>query len=354
MTDEKTAVASMEKSRIEVMECEAEIKSIKDALKSLAMGGAGSSSLNHLEVSVHKVKAAMDGIDGDDDALPTTFKVHLSSPIEERTITKLYDPLDSTAEGSAAKFESIETSNALLTVEAYANEDGSGKLGVSAPHDLLPLCKGGEKRISTLEMAIVSENGKADADEFKDAAETTSEADLKKSESESFEDAVDEAKESPAKDELAQDTSKTAQLQVPLYTLTVQLIYTPSPDDKRDALYDKLNEVSKRKAAAIESLRKNAGVVNRAKAAEASGSPSKGNGIVSKSGPAVKSGFLNKSKVGGEEKPPPFWKRWYEKTIGPRSMLWVVGPIAKNYVIFIGLSLFIHYKGDLLALPPPV
>ena len=35
-------------------------------------------------------------------------------------------------------------------------------------------------------------------------------------------------------------------------------------------------------------------------------------------------------------------------------MLWVVGPVAKNYVIFLGVGLFIHWKGDLLALPPPV
>ena len=100
--------------------------------------------------------------------------------------------------------------------------------------------------------------------------------------------------------------------------------------------------------AAIESLRKNAGLVNRAKASEAD---SIKGGELTKSNPAVKSGFLNKSKT---EKTTPFYKRWYDKTIGPKSMLWVVGPIAKNYIIFVGISLFIHYKGDLLALPPPV
>merc|ERR1719203_1467028 len=58
--------------------------------------------MNRLEVTVHKIKAA--GADAGDDAAddnttsPTTFKVHLSSPIEERTITQLYDPLNSTAE----------------------------------------------------------------------------------------------------------------------------------------------------------------------------------------------------------------------------------------------------------------
>jgi hypothetical protein len=35
-------------------------------------------------------------------------------------------------------------------------------------------------------------------------------------------------------------------------------------------------------------------------------------------------------------------------------MLWVAGPIAFNYVLFGAASLFLHFKGDLLALPPPV
>lgn len=165
----------------------------------------------------------------------------------------------------------------------------------------------------------------------------------------------DKTEKSAAKDDTeetnppaAQDESKTTELQLPIYILTIQLEYTPSPDDKRDALYDKLNEVSKRKVAAIESLRKTAGFVSRAKAAEAPSNSSGGD-----KRPAIKSGFLNKSKA-SEEKPPPFWKRWYGKTIGVNSMLWVVGPVAKNYILFVGVSLFIHYKGDLLALPPPV
>ena len=369
----------MEKSRLEVMECEEEIKVIKNSLKSLTGGAVGSadSSKNRLDVSVHKVKnAATEGGDGDntdvDTALPTTFKVHLSSPIEERTISQLFDPLNPTAEESIAKFESVETSNALLTVEAYSKDDLC-KLGVSAAHDLMPLCqdmdlwmKGGDKKVSTLEVAIVAEKGIDDVDE-----KQTEEGDeVKEAESESWEDAVEEIEkdeggetetpkeegasdDTPASDKAEsppQDESKTtsAALQLPLYTLTVQLEYTPSSDDKRDALYQALNEVSKRKVAAIESLRKNAGLVNRAKASEAD---SIKGGELTKSNPAVKSGFLNKSKT---EKTTPFYKRWYDKTIGPKSMLWVVGPIAKNYIIFVGISLFIHYKGDLLALPPPV
>lgn len=431
-SEAKWARETMEKSRIEVMECEEEIKSIKNAIKSLTMGVTAGD--NRLEVSVHKVKkAASEGGDDDggdattDDNQPTTFKVHLSSPIEDRTITQLYDPLNPTAEEGLAKFECVETANALLTVEAY---DSSKILGVSAPHDLLPLCqdmelwrKGGAKKTSTLDIAIVAETGiddvevvdnvkpadasvdaadgddveaKKDAEDVEAKKEVVDEAE----ESESWEDAVAEEeekeegaedkeatkdeeeeateieaeaspedtveKEEEATDESAtkdesedeskptaqEDESKTLELQLPIYTLTIQLEYTPSPDDKRDALYDKLNEVSKRKVAAIDSLRKCAGIISRAaKASEAAG----GGEMTTSPGksPAVKSGFLN-NKPKASEKGPPIWKKWYEKTIGPQSMLWVVGPIAKNYVLFVGVSLFIHFKGDLLALPPPV
>lgn len=356
---ESSAREAMEKSRLAVSECEEEIKSIKNALKSLTMGTTSAdSTANSLEVSVHKVKVV------DNHEAPTTFKIHLSSPIEVRTITQLFDPLNPTAEESLAKFESVEISNALLTVETYS-DDGVRKLGVSATHDLLPLCqdmelwkKGGEKKSSSLEMAIVAEVGIDDVDDVVIATD--------KNESESWEDAVTELAEgeieegstyigeveekgSETLEKNAEESPKT-NVQVPLYTIVIQLEYRPSPEDRRDALYEKLNEVSKRKVAAIESLRKSAVIANRARAAE--GDSTTG-GESDRGGPAVKSGFLNKVKV-QEEKSIPFWKRWYENTIGPQSMLWVLGPAAKNYIIFVGVSLFIHYKGDLLALPPPV
>eukprot|EP00573_Skeletonema_grethae_P010584 CAMPEP_0201705138 /NCGR_PEP_ID=MMETSP0578-20130828/44941_1 /ASSEMBLY_ACC=CAM_ASM_000663 /TAXON_ID=267565 /ORGANISM="Skeletonema grethea, Strain CCMP 1804" /LENGTH=319 /DNA_ID=CAMNT_0048193313 /DNA_START=80 /DNA_END=1039 /DNA_ORIENTATION=- len=319
----------MEASRLEVMECEKEIQSIKSSLKSITSSGN-----NSLQVSVHKITAS----GGEDSTAPGTFKILLSSPIEERTITKVFDPLDPTAEGSIVTFEQVETSNALLTVEAFSNngaDDDLVKVGTSATHDLLPLCQDldadGDKISSTVEIAIVSEKSEESSDD-KPA--------LENQESDEWEDAVDEEKD------VDDAAGETKEVQLPLCTLSVQLEYTPSANDKRDSLYEKLNEVSKRKAAAIEKLRQSAAAVNRAKIAES-------DEVKGKGGNVVKAGFLNKSKP-AEAKPVPFWKRWYEKTIGPKSMLWVVGPIAKNYIIFIGCSVFFHYKGDLLALPPPV
>ncbi len=328
-TDDKS---SMEESRLEVMECEKEIQSIKSSLKSITSSGGGSAeSSNSLQVSVHKINAKRE-----DSTAPGTFKIHLSSPIEERTITKMFDPLDPTADGSIVTFEQVETSNALLTIEAFSNngaDDDLVKVGTSAAHDLLPLCQdldvNGDKISSNVEIAIVSES----------CEESSDKPALENQESDEWEDAVDEEKDDDA------EATKETKLLLPLCTLSVQLEYTPSANDKRDSLYEQLNEVSKRKAAAIEKLRQSAAAVNRAKIAES-------DDVKGKGGNVVKAGFLNKSKP--EAKAAPFWKRWYEKTVGPKSMLWVVGPIAKNYIIFIGCSVFFHYKGDLLALPPPV
>eukprot|EP00569_Conticribra_weissflogii_P007489 CAMPEP_0171345150 /NCGR_PEP_ID=MMETSP0878-20121228/20911_1 /TAXON_ID=67004 /ORGANISM="Thalassiosira weissflogii, Strain CCMP1336" /LENGTH=424 /DNA_ID=CAMNT_0011848495 /DNA_START=111 /DNA_END=1385 /DNA_ORIENTATION=+ len=424
MSEEKEARDSMEASRIEVMEAEQEIQSIKNSLKSLAMS-TGGATMNSLRVSVHKVTSSGDS----NEVKPTKFKIHLSSPIEERVITKLYDPLDPTVEGSFAEFSQIEAANALVTVEAFLDADGEGgeeeckKLGASAAHDLLPLCEGGKKNSIMVDFAIVPENegasgqdttsaekeadsgiafaeedGKdgekdatddegplpvkhgvagidkpevpekdmmegnegvdeATADEDKvdevENSEHTDDSDSKAVEATTTE-KVDEAAPSEVEPTESRDAPKS-NLQLPICTLSVQLEFIPSPTDKRDALYDKLNEVSKRKAAAIEKLRQSASAVNRAKAASDSKEGKDGKAEAKKS-QVVKAGFLNKP-LGGEGKSAaqtPFWKKWYEKTIGPSSLLWVLGPVAKNYVVFLGISLFFHYKGDLLALPPPV
>ena len=371
-TSGQSAADTMESSRLEVMECEKEIQSIKNSLKSLNLGAAESGDkLNSLKVSVHKLK-----LRAESEHPSCTFKVHLSSPIEERSIVKMHDPLDPDAEGSFALFESVETSNALLTIEAFSGNEESEKIGVSAAHDLLPLVEdmtivSGDdgKKSLMVDFAIVTDNGneiqvdsknddnlggevekqseqKSEPEAGDELALDNDDAVKAQEENNDIEESGDSTQEG---DGPAQDAKVTKELkvQVPVCTLSVHLEYSPSLNDKRDALYDQLNEVSKRKAAAIELLRKSATAVNRAKMEEASASDEKQNTV-------VKSGFLNKAKAGKTAAPPSFLKRCYDKTIGPKSMLWVVGPIAKNYVIFFAVSAFFHYKGDLLAIPPPV
>ena len=112
--------------------------------------------------------------------------------------------------------------------------------------------KGGDKKVSTLEVAIVAEKGIDDVDE---KSNKEGEDEVKETESESWEDAVEEiekdeggetegASDTPASEKAEsppQDESKTtsAALQLPLYTLTIQLEYTPSSDESV-TLYTKL------------------------------------------------------------------------------------------------------------------
>ena len=134
-------------------------------------------------------------------------------------------------------------------------------------------------------------------------------------------------------------------IETPVCTVTLKIEFEPSKKDQKDELYDLLNKVSKRKAAAIDKLRKSAAAVSRLAAQD---SPSKGDDKAGASR-AVKPGFLNK-----EKKEPGFFKRLYERTIGPNSLFMMLAPIAKNYVIFFGTVAFMHFQGQQLALPPPV
>jgi len=136
-------------------------------------------------------------------------------------------------------------------------------------------------------------------------------------------------------------------VEVPLCAIKLRVEFEPSTKDLKDALYDKLNEASKKKALAINRLRQSAASVSRitqSKPSLASSAPDKA---------AVQSGFLNK-KSDTKKKEPSFLVRWYNKTIGPTSLVRTVGPIFKNYIIFFSAVIYMHYRGYDLALPPPV
>lgn len=158
---------------------------------------------------------------------------------------------------------------------------------------------------------------------------------------------VEESAEKPeVEKEPEKKTSDSLSIQTPICTVTLKVEYEPSAKDQRDKLYDLLNNASKRKAAAIDKLRKSAAEVSRATKA----SPKKASEASKPSEKAVKAGFLNKKS----QKKDGFLKRLYNKTIGPNSLLRVIFPVAKNYVIFFGAAALMHFKGQELALPPPV
>ena len=125
----------------------------------------------------------------------------------------------------------------------------------------------------------------------------------------------------------------------PVFHATLKIVFTPSAKDQREELYEMLNKATTAKAQAVEQLRQAALAAARSSKKSAPESSSS----------AVKAGFLNKPKK--EEKG---IQAFYNKYLGPKSFLRQVFPIAKNYIIFgVAVALF-HFKGDTLALPPPV
>lgn len=137
-------------------------------------------------------------------------------------------------------------------------------------------------------------------------------------------------------------------------TVKLRIEYTPSKKDQQEKLYESLNQASKRKSLAIERLRKSAAAVSRGSTSskEEDGEEADLGAAPSR---AVQPGFLNKKRrprsKGASSN---VFVDWYNRILGPQSALALAFPIAKNYCLFFGFVAFVHWKGDLLALPPPI
>jgi hypothetical protein len=232
------------------------------------------------------------------DAARPRLNLQLSSPIEEIELKEIYDPL---AELKAvATFAGVETGQATLTVTA---SDATIPLGSSISYDLAELIQMNamepvSEYVNELAVAILPE-GTAEA---------------------------------AGTDEL---------VTIAVCTVSLKITYRPSPKDQREELYEILNKATQRKAVALGHLKQMA-----AASARSQGPP--GASAAYKK-PAMQSGFLNKPK-----KQVHWSVQWYNKHLGPASIIRTVLPIAKNYIIFFGAVGFFHFKGQMLALPPPV
>ena len=309
--------------------------------------------------------------------------MQLSSPIEEIVLTKLSGD-EGEEKDSVALFRGVETSVATITCEVMDKEI---PLGISASFDVAPLCefdaKDPKPKITQMDVAIVpSSNLSRKTSVYMDAVEEIVEdMDIKDSSSSEDVVVVSTADESTQKEEeknekkesitesskeeekgddidvveeqIAEKKESTAEtkeeasdettLEIPICTVTLSVEFNSSKKDQMDAFYELLNTATKRKAAAIDNLRKSASAVGRTSTAPAQTE------VASKVKSAVKSGFLNKKK-----KEAGFFKKMYEKTIGPQSLLRMTFPILKNYCLFFGAVALMHYRGNDLALPPPV
>jgi hypothetical protein len=267
-----------------------------------------------------------------------TFSLQLSSPVEEITLTKVHDPLDSEAEGSLAVFSGVDTSMATLTVSV---KDAEFTLGSSEATDVKPLAPldammPAPQYVSEIPIAIVSD-GQAIATMSEDSDTGLT-----------YEDAKEEVVEEGAAGEAGDKGGAV----IPVCIVTLRVTYKPSFKDIQDELYDMLNKASQNKAEALDKLRQKAAEAGRVGKSTAAGETSMTTTTSSPRGgsPAVKRGFLNKKK---KDEPSKF-KAWYDRMLGPQSFLRQTFPIAKNYIVFFGAIAMFHWKGQLLALPPPV
>lgn len=298
---------TLEEARDEVKKCDQEIQSIKAALRGIGTADGNLSESNSLEIEFTKVE-------GLPEAAKPTLALKLSSPVEEREL----DLVDN----KVATFSGVEISVATLTVDA---KDADVPLGTAtSPLEIAPLC--------------ALDDPKQPRDEY--VKEVT----------------VDIVAGGGSNDEGA-----TVEIESILCSVNLKATYKPSAKDQREELYDLLNKTSQRKAAALGELRKRS--IERARAGAAAGADA--STAVTRSKPSVKPGFLNgkggkKSGDDDDENGKGFVstvKQWYKKITGPDSIVmktafWAV--VTKDFWIFFGAVGLIHYRGSVLALPPPV
>lgn len=123
-------------------------------------------------------------------------------------------------------------------------------------------------------------------------------------------------------------------------TVTVKVTYKASAKDQREELYELLNKASQKKATHMVELQKAARLAHHSTATAPA--------------PAVQRGFLNKA-AGKKEKEPNRMLQWFQRNLGPNSIfVSAILPAAKNYLIFLGVTVLFHFKGQELALPPPL
>jgi hypothetical protein len=234
------------------------------------------------------------------------FSIQLSSPIEVKTISCVSDPLDPKKEGSFVEFMDVDTSVATFQITAF---DEKLCLGASAFFDVSPLSDT-KTKCTDLDVAIVP---------------------------------LDTNTLAGKNDESG---GGSGSLLESICTAVFRVEYEPSTADQKQELYELKSQNTSRREMAIDKLRKCAAALNRIKSSSSKTSEGKD----AAKNLAVKSGFFNKK----EKKRPFFLVRWYEKTVGPDSLLRQLFPIFKNYILFFGAVALMHFQGQQLALPAPL
>jgi hypothetical protein len=246
------------------------------------------------------------------DGLPETaspiLSLQLSSPIEEISLTQVFDPLDPTAEGSVACFKGVETAQAILSVVAF---DADIPLGTSESLDVAPLCLFDpmdvkDKYVQEMPVAIIA----------------------------------DESNNNTSTDISSEEEPTVIQ---PVCTITFRVTYKPSTKDQMEELNVLLGKLTSKRKVAMNDIRQ---LATSAAQAKSPGVSSGGAGTV------IKSGFLNQKIPEKNEESKVM--QLYTKGVRQLKTAATYFMTMKNYAFFFGAVGALHFFGQELALPPPV
>jgi len=354
------AKSEMEKSRSKVTSCETEITNIKAVLRELGSTFEEQKELNSIKILAIKANFL--------DKIQPNFKIQLSCPTEPKSLIGIYNN-KANDNNTVAEFKGVDVTTAKVT---FSIEEDSKVLYSSISYDLKPLCefnvlKDVKEKINELEVMFMPEEKgiKKEDQANNDIKKIYNEERQEKKKDEEANDngkkietkvmAINNFKDVVKNDETRDknnDSEKKeyndSKLLTPSKTIhaTFQIEYYPSRKDKSDILYDMLNNVSSRKATAIDELRKSASLYNKLDKKQF------------KEEKVIQPGFLKinpKKKPGALSKLKNSFICLYNITVSERSLLRsVLIPCLKNYVIFFGSVWWLHYYGQYLVLPPPV
>ena len=281
----------------------------------------------------------------------------MSSPIETQTVA---------SPDTVARFRGVDTAMAVCTVDAITIEDRTATYTVETQKDkpafevaawcCLPDPHQPTPHTTDLVIPI------------RIAPRTTTTATTASEEKEKDEKTAPTAVTTEPATDGTHNNNNEEEIGVVLGTVTVQVVYTPSRQDQREAVYEVLNQTSQRKATALATLRK------LATTAPSNAGDTK---TASSSSSSVQPGFLNRTtkannnnKDEEDDKATTTTHRgawlgrtstrlsaWWTRVTGPQSLVRKAAfltVVTKDYWIFLGAVGFCQCRGHLLALPPPV
>ena len=323
----------MEKARSAVLSVEKEISSIKQGLTRL------SSSTS--EEIPNRIALRYLRSENDSEKHTGKLKVQCSNPMQSQCI----DLTNTHNDDALLEFSEVEFSDAVFTAQLSLLDD-DGDDDTTTNRNMSWIQEGDEWSEVLLGDDNVLEEFRLDVGTL-ECSSNTREITLLLVPSSRHESDDNEKVDENVEKEQEEDDNNDDDEEEQLLKLKFEIQLHPGTQDKLDKLYDMLAKASKKKAAAINELRRAAAAFEDSNSSNTNNSNNK---VISKSA-AVKPGFLNsgdgKDNKGFVSVLVDRAQQW-----GTRFTSWFV--LTKDYGLFFGSVVLIHYYGEALALPPPV